>query len=154
MGSKHFAKDPLLYIQQPIISTPVAPMQHNYYTPNHKQKVSDQIDKRKKRTIPLKRSHSTISQDIVEEVFEEKPSEKIPEQSKFKDLTIIEKVHYFIDRSEHAPIIKCEVQTKEKKYHGVITDFENDQVLIRVGKRSSSSEVPLNEITNIRILGF
>ncbi len=154
MGNKHFAGDPLLYIQQPTITTPVAPMQHNYYTPKHHQNSPDRIDKKSTRAIPLKRKHSTKLQDITEEDLKEESGEELLEQNKFKDMTIKQKVNYFINRPDHAPTIRCEIKTNEKKFHGVITGFENDQVLIRVGRRSSSSEVPLNEITNIHIIGF
>lgn len=37
MGKKRFARDPLLYIQQPTIRTPEAPMQSNYITSREKK---------------------------------------------------------------------------------------------------------------------
>ena len=154
MASKHFAGSPLLYIQQPTISTPVAPMQHNYFTPKHHQNSPEQKDKKHTRTVPLKRNHAIKLQDVVEEVLEKEPSEELSEQSKFKDMSIKQKVSYFINRPDHAPTIKCEMKTNEKKYYGVITGFENEQVFIRVGRRSSSSEIPLSDITDIRIIGF
>lgn len=154
MGNKRLAKTPLLYIQQPTISTPIAPMQHNYYTPKHNHEVSNHKSTKNKRTIPLKRNRSANPQDTYEEALEEEPSEEDAGESKFKDMTIKQKVYYFINRSEHAPSIRCQVKTNEKKFHGVITGFENDHVFIRVGRRSSSSEIPLSDIIDIRIIGF
>lgn len=154
MGNKHFARSPLLYIQQPTNTTPVAPMQHNYYTPKHRKNLPDQIDVEKSRIVPKKRNRSTIYQNLTKESVQEEVSEDLSDQIKFKDMTIKQKVNYFISRPDHAPTIRCEIKTSEKKYTGVITDFENDQVLIRVGRRSASSDVPLNDITDIRIIGF
>lgn len=156
MRNKHFAKNPLLYIQQPTIATPVAPMQHNYYTPKHQGHSNNETLKNNERRVPLTRNRFSKYQAPVEESMEEteETEEDFSEEKKFKDMTIREKVNYFINRSDHAPIIRSEIQTHEKKYHGVITGFENDHVLIRVGRRSSSSEVLLDDITNIQIIGF
>jgi len=154
MGNKHFAENPLLYIQQPTIATPVAPMQHNYYTPKQHHHSQNQTGEKSTRKIPLNRKRFAKYQPPIEESLEEEAIEEISEQIKFKDMTMREKVNYFINRPDHAPIIRCEIQTNEKKYHGVITGYEKDHVLIRVGRRSSSSEIPFQEIINIRILGF
>lgn len=152
--NKHFAGSPLLYIQQPTTTAPIAPMQHNYYTPKHHTNLPDQIESATSGKVPKKVNRSTIDQDIAEESVIEETSEDLADQIKFKDMTIKQKVNYFISRPDHAPLIRCEIKTNEKNYRGVITGFENDHVLIRVGRMSSSSEVALNDIINIRIIGF
>lgn len=154
MGNKQFAKNPLLYIQQPTISTPIAPMQHNYYNAKHQQHSTEQTERKAKRIIPLKRNYSIQPEEIIDADSQEETSNELSPQNKFKDMTIKEKVNYFLNRSDHAPSIKCEIKTKERKYYGVITGFEDNQVFIQIGRRSSSSKVALNDITNIRIIGF
>ena len=41
MGKKQFARDPLLYIHQPSIGTPEAPMQSDYRSPSTNTTISD-----------------------------------------------------------------------------------------------------------------
>src|SRR5690625_1785009 len=155
MTNHHYARNPLLYIKESTTSTPVAPMQHNYYTPKHRHSSRDETPRKNVRRVPLTRNRFSKYQPIVEESIEEgEPEEESLEDKKFKDMTIRQKVDYFINRSVHAPIIRSEIQTNEKKYHGVITGFENDHVFIRIGRRSTSSEIPLHDITDIRIIGF
>lgn len=157
MKNKQVAKNPLLYIQQPTITTPKVQMQHNYYTPKHPKKLPNQPNKKSAYRAPLKRTHSSkywVEQNSEETVDEVVDHEEVPEESKFKDMTIIQKVNYFINRPDYAPIMRCEIKTKEKKVQGVITGLKEEQVLIRIGRRSSSSEIPLTDITAIRLIGF
>ena len=164
MGNKQFAKDPLLYIQQPSIQTPEAPMQHNYYTPTRESgTVNEEVKSRENvYTRALRRNHFVKNNVIQDEENDEeinkdedeKENETLPNQAKFKDMTLKQKVAYFVDRPSHAPIMKCEVKTEEKTYHGIIMESEDDQVFIRVGRRSSSTKIPFDEIISIRMLGF
>ena len=159
MTNHHYARNPLLYIKESTTSTPVAPMQHNYYTPKHQHSSTDETPRKNTRRVPLTRNRFSKYQPIIEETIEEtieeeETDEELSEDKKFRDMTIRQKVDYFINRSDHAPIIRSEIQTNEKKYQGVITGFENDHVFIRIGRRSTSSEVPFHDITDIRIIGF
>lgn len=160
MGNKRFAENPLLYIQQPTISTPEVPMQHHYYTPkqNHQPQEQDNKNVAVKHTRPLRRNYPVKNEAIIEETESESLAEvenkEIPNQSKFKDMTLKQKVSYFIDRPSHAPEMRCEIKTDEKKVQGIITGEEDEDVLIRIGRRSSSSKIPFDEITDIRMLGF
>ena len=154
MRNNHTAKDPLLYIQQPSTATPVAPMQHHYYTPKHQQKTNEHISRKSVGSVPLTRNRYSKYQPLIEKDEPEEPTDEYVEDLKFKDMTIKQKVNYFLDRSDHAPIIRSEIRTDEQKYQGVITGYEDGNVLIRIGRRSSSHEVPIDDITNIRIIGF
>src|SRR5699024_12853598 len=84
--------------------------------------------------------------------LEEKKS--MAERPKFKDMTIEEKVEYFVRQPRHVPKLRCQIETNERKYRGIIIDFQEGHVFIRVGKRSSSTKISLDQITNIRMLGF
>lgn len=169
MGKKQFAENPLLYIQQPSAGTPKAHMQHHYYTPQDQQSHDQPTKKEVRRqTRPLKRTYfpdEEASEDKVrvEEVIEENHAEKEPKEvnheetskeSKFKDMTLEQKIHYFVDRPSHAPQIRCEIRTDERKYQGVVTGAEEEHVFIRVGRRGSSSKVSISDIIGIRMLGF
>ncbi|WP_164669448.1 CotO family spore coat protein [Virgibacillus doumboii] len=161
MGKKKYAKSPLLYIHQPNIRTPEAPMQHNYVTPKKsgEQQVQEQPKKTQKR--PLKRSSSVKNnenKDNVEEIEstdeEEEAESSEQDRKKFKDMTLRERVNYFMNRPKHVPIMKCEVKTEERNYRGVIVDFQEETVFMRVGRRTSQTKIPFDSISEIRMIGF
>lgn len=164
MTNERFAENPLLYIQQPAIGIPKVPMQHHYYTPKQHHKLPEQVESKletkivKRQTRPLRRTNFFENEEAVNDIIAETLLEDDQKQSsdsgKFKDMTLPEKITYFVDRPKHAPEIRCEVQTGDKKYQGVITGSVDDDILLRVGRRTSSSRIPLSEITGIRMLGF
>lgn len=164
MGEKRFAREPLLYIQQTVIQTPVAPMQHDYYTPkninaqkeNHKKNVHKRTVRRYHAAGEWEQHHDTeymLEENVGEEQGDIEKDGSIDSIS-FKEMTLQQKVDYFISKPSHAPTVKCELKTEEKAYRGVITDLKDDQVLIRVGRKASSTKIPFDEIQSIRMLGF
>ncbi|WP_163972050.1 CotO family spore coat protein [Oceanobacillus halotolerans] len=174
MGKKKYAKDPLLYIRQPEIKTPEANMQDHYTTPKKKQEESR--NKQKRQGKPIKRQgfkdnsshHQPFTdgelyeeEDVDIHVDEEKESDEIEEsrdedqgtnRKKFKEMTLTEKVDYLAQRPSYVPNLKCEVKTMERKYRGIITDYKDDHVHMRVGRRNA--EIPFDTITDIRLVGF
>lgn len=170
---KKYATSPLLYIHQPEISSPKAPMQSNYATPKKEKQVEPEstvpkIEKWNTRP-PMKKSSKAKSKTPPKEKTadrEEKPREpkataetedrtsKAESNKKFNDMTVSEKIDYFISKPEHIPRMKCEVKTEERSYRGTITNVEEDQVLMRVGKRSSITKISIESITEIRLIGF
>lgn len=173
MGKKRFAKDPLLYIHQPSAQTPKAPMQHNYTSPQRRRnkEVEDRTATPPTQNVQKKHLSRTFfkeealysdeleSETETNESEEDKDDEEITDEDKnetpkFKDMTLKEKVDYFVDAPEYAPKLRCEVKTEKRTYRGLITDSIDDDVFIRVGKRSSSTAVPMEEIISIRLLGF
>lgn len=160
--SKQYAKDPLLYIQQPTRRSPKAKMQSTYTTKRKKDNqhlLSKEASKkklRKKHVLP----HTQVEIDEYEypEVQEDNrildEEEEEVASKRFSELTIEEKVDYFIKRPRFAPEVKCEVRTAEKKYKGVIIEKEEDQVIMRVGNRKSKVKILRNDITDIQLIGF
>src|SRR5690625_3442627 len=181
MGKRKFAKDPLLYIQQPTAGTAKAPMQDHYRTPQKptaSEIPPEKNPQEKPRTIKRKTyglserrqgkneqpgqhtmdgpideiiSGETADTSAADELEEKKSTTDRP---KYKDMTIEEKVEYFVSRPRHVPKLRYQIETNERKYRGIITDFQENHVFIRVGKRSSSTKISLDQITNIGMLGF
>lgn len=168
MGKKKFAKDPLLYIQQPTAQTPKAPMQHNYTSPQRRRnkEVEASATTPQTQSVPrksLNRSFykeealysdemeseaetETETNESKEDKDDEETVDEDKNEKKFKDMTLGEKVAYFVDAPEYAPKLRCEIKTEKRTYRGIITDSEGDDVFIRVGKRASSTAVPMKEI--------
>lgn len=166
MGKKNIARDPLLYIHQPANIQPKAPMQYSYITP---KKAGDTVEKPKSEAAgstqsarPIKRGtyykdldgmeESETDEALDESVEDDQPA--MDADKKFKDMTIEEKVVYFANTPSFAPKVKCEVKTEEKIYRGLITDFEENIVYMRFGNRSVKTQIPLDTINSIRMLGF
>lgn len=172
MENSRFAGDPLLYIQQPGLSAPKAPMQHDYKTPkksewNNQIKVNEPAKKiSRKRKVTKARSllHVPIEDDNIEELNQETEENIVEENQeeediesddlKFNDMTIREKVDYFVNSPDYAPRLRCEIKTETNTFRGIITESKDNDVFIRVGRRASSTKVPFDDIKNIRILGF
>ncbi|WP_106497952.1 CotO family spore coat protein [Lentibacillus sp. Marseille-P4043] len=174
MVKKRYARDPLFYIQQPKITKPEAPMQHNYSTPRNASKGKPQQNSDQTgRTQSLKGDNfqhfrnpqpddedgdvtefQQEEDDTEEQDGAEDPKEEVENKNrpKFKDMSIEEKINYFVNTPPHIPKLKCEVRTEEKAHRGIMVDQEDETILMRTGRRKIS--VPKNEIIEIRMLGM
>lgn len=159
MGDGKFAEKPLLYIhQQSTVELPKAQMQHQYFSAN-KQVQEEKVvseEPNKTRSRPMRKTYWLEENDLEDEQKLTKHDDEAEEKTKkkFTEMNIEEKIDYFINRSSHGPELRCELKTSDQVFRGVITDYQDNQVFIRVGKRSSSTKVPLASIEEIRLLGF
>lgn len=163
MGEKRFAKKPLLYIEQSTVTDPEAPMQHQYMTPTNDQIniQSSTIDQNKNKPVrsgrPIQRKYFADIGEEIEEVNGDSANGQEDQESsskRFKEMNLREKIDYFLNRSSLLPELKCEIITEEKNYRGIITDFQDNNVFIRVGRRVSSTEISFDKVKNIHLLGF
>lgn len=164
MNNKKYAREPLLYIEQPANSTPEVLMQYNYVTEKTEKakelKTEHIATKHNTRPKPIRRHFNKMKEEIespkdVEESSEsnKNPGAEQPEK-KFNEMSVLEKVNYLLARPEHAPKIRSEIKTQDKTYRGIVTSANDKSVFVRVGHRKSSTEVPRTEITNIRMIGL
>jgi len=171
MESKRYAKEPLLYIHQPTRQQPEARMQQDYYSPPKaaEQDVPEMVPKQfrqrrvGRRNFPIEPEEDEAELGFGEEEDEERGeiaqvenanSDQVVKNSHFNDLTIEQKVTYFINMPDNAPVVRCEVDTEERKYRGTIVDSKDDLVFMRVGRRASTTEIPLKDSQEISLLGF
>ncbi|WP_375052286.1 CotO family spore coat protein [Virgibacillus sp. JSM 102003] len=159
MGEKKFAKSPLLYIHQPSIGTPKAPMQHQYTSP--KKAPAEQVVTQETKNVqmrPLRRDNFNKKSDSeIEDTNEEdddSDESSDQERKKFKDMTLNERIDYFVNPPKHVPAMKCEVKTEERNYRGTIVDLKEENVIMRLGRRTSTTEIPFDSINDIRLIGF
>ncbi|WP_077325153.1 CotO family spore coat protein [Virgibacillus siamensis] len=174
MGQKKYAKSPLLYIHQPTIRTPEASMQHNYRTPKKSSGTAPEAGTsggtgasgsmpKKKSPVrrPLKRENISKPEmnkgdegetaGIIEPTGDDEKTDDEPK--KFKDMTMRERIDYFLDK-QHVPAMRCEIRTEERKYRGRIVDFQEQDVFMRVGRRKSTTKIPFDDILEIGLIGF
>ncbi|GAA0593349.1 hypothetical protein GCM10009001_06890 [Virgibacillus siamensis] len=182
MGQKKYAKSPLLYIHQPTIRTPEAPMQDNYRTPK-KREVSatgeknageassnGEADAAPKKKAPARRpvkrdyfsnsagkkatkDHTVTDDDNFEQTVADDHAGD-GDRKKFKDMTLDERVDYFLNTPKHVPTMRCEIKTEERKYRGKIVDFQEEEVYMQVGRRRSATKIPFDDILEIGLIGF
>ena len=164
MGKKRFAKDPLLYIHQPSIGTPKAPMQSNYTasgkpkhaTVNETTQGTQSLKQPIRKTAFEKQFNKPKEENKKQVTMDEEPgdteSKTNDDSVKFKDRTLEGKVAYFTDAPELAPKMRCEVKTEDRTYRGYIVNRQEDDVYMHSGKRSL--KIPMTKIKNIRMLGF
>lgn len=189
MKRRKYAREPLLYIDQPTANTPTAPMQHSYTSakkktnksasspPTHSEsRVAPQKPIKKRPSLnsfstamansneikepqpQVKKKRPSFPTQELEEMesssssFEEVTEENILERKKFKEMTLMEKIDYFITSPNHLPRMRCEVVTNDNKYRGTILDKEDEVIKMRVGRRTTV--ISIEDITEIRLLGF
>lgn len=106
-GREEQCKSPLLYIHQPTVRTPEAPMQSRYMTPKKRKSKSKEDGNAVKR--PVGRDYfveksADNQQDAAseaepvetdEKAVEDKSEETNGERKQFKDMTIRERIDYF-----------------------------------------------------------
>ncbi|SFL36390.1 Spore coat protein CotO [Gracilibacillus orientalis] len=122
---------PKLYITQPDLAEPKRSMQSHYHSVSAYDKPQQ-------------------SQDIPSQYI----SKKQLENKKFKEMTILEKVIYFASMPFHVPRVKCEIITERKKYVGLIEDYQNEMVIIKVASKPRPVSVPMKQIEEINMVGF
>ncbi|NAP01211.1 hypothetical protein FRY77_35305 [Halomonas sp. MG34] len=106
----------------------------------------------------VEQKHEEKSPELIEESknpeTETETEKEKSERPKFKDMTIDEKVAYFVSTHSYATQMRCEIRTGERSYRGVITGSEDNYVYIRVGNRKQSTKINLDDIKHIKLLGF
>jgi len=160
MVKKHYRKQPLLYIQQPDTEVPPAYMQQDYYTSRKQESAEAVPNKKPRKRIARPIDRFSVFTDPLEETSQpeqqsiDTEEKSFSEEKPFKDMTIKERVAYFVQQTERWPAIKCEVRTEQHIYRGIIRDFKDQVVFMNVEKRVQMREIPFEDITHIRMLGF
>lgn len=165
-------KEPLLYIAQPTFSKPQPFMQENYSS------LTRQKDERAHPVIkeqPKRKKHRKINPffeiDEQEDLsIAEEDEQAIHNQSKdnqhdehehikskakdvkFNDLSIQEKIDYFINLPKEMPKMKSEIELKEDVYQGYILKDIDDEIVFKTGRLNKT--VKKTDINNIILLGF
>lgn len=75
-------------------------------------------------------------------------------RERFKDMTVEDKVMYFIELPSSVPRMRCEVITAEESYKGWVEDYENGVVYLKILQRPFRVEVPFADIQDIVLRGF
>lgn len=181
---RKIAQEPMLYIAQPELKSATASMQSHYRTPvkksgktkapepessiKEKELRKRQVDNKKESRITEKGQEEAVEgkktekekQEKKKDVQEQKPSDKNHDDTnkgkrqRFREMTIEDKVEYFVGLPKQVPRMKCEVRTTVETYRGLIVDYKEGVVHMKTIKRPYDREVNIKDIQNIRLLGF
>ncbi|WP_077623034.1 CotO family spore coat protein [Sediminibacillus massiliensis] len=132
---RKYSREPMMYITQPKLAAPAVTMQAHY------------------RSFK-KRTNKPDNHKEPEENVEETQSHPRSKQKKFKDMTIEEKVLYFVRLPKQVPKMKCEIFTEEKSYMGLITGYNDHKVVIKTARSPRQVELDIKDIKEINLLGF
>ncbi|MFJ6414271.1 CotO family spore coat protein [Terribacillus saccharophilus] len=144
-------QQPVLFIAQPKLDLPIAEMQQAYRTAKGKKTevVAEEVTEEVK---PEAKSEAVVSKEEVS------PAKKkiAPSNRKvnFKDLLTAEKVDYLLNLPSQIPRMKCELVTTEGSLIGIIASIEGDLIQFKSIRRPFKREVKLEDILDIKILGF
>ncbi|WP_430787643.1 CotO family spore coat protein [Virgibacillus flavescens] len=153
-NQKKFAKTPLLYIHQSNLSNPKAPMQSNYITSRDKSTKPAETKTPKARYVKRTNFFEKVNEEKEPITEKNEENEKPSSNKKFSELTIQEKIDYFLAKPVHIPKMKCEVKTEERTYRGTIQAVEADQVFMQIGRRTTHTKIEIGSIQEIRLIGF
>lgn len=181
---KRNAKKPLMYINQPDMESPKASMQQHYVSSKKKKSEEGNKDEPapKSEKPPIKRRSGKYKSmkhkektDVYDgedeqesfdkyEAHDDKYEEQVENTTEkdtdshrrksFKEMSLEEKISYFVDTPSYAPRLRCEIKTDQKSYRGVLTDWVDEDVYIRTGNRKTSTRIAFSTIKDIQILGF
>ncbi|MFD1017882.1 CotO family spore coat protein [Thalassobacillus hwangdonensis] len=159
---KQRVKDPMLYIAQPKFDPIDAPMQSTY----HGRKRNEKADQEAGRVEAEPKAATETEAERYDQQEEAPQAKSEPEEEKkiargaqvrrqrFRDMSIEEKVNYFVHLPQQVPKMRCEVITEETSFRGYISDYEEGKVIIKTFKRPFREEVEFEQIKEIRLLGF
>ncbi|WP_431804969.1 CotO family spore coat protein [Halobacillus andaensis] len=162
-NKKQTAKPPILYITQPNLPPAEVSMQTSFYSVPAKRKpslVESELRKRNQSVLNGEEATKTVEETEAEQEQEDTEREeesfvsRKERRQRFRDMSLEEKVNYFVQLPSQLPKMKCEVSTSEESWKGYVQKYEDGIVHMKVFQKPYQKEIPFEEITSIRLIGF
>ncbi|WP_085506997.1 CotO family spore coat protein [Thalassobacillus devorans] len=164
MGKQQkLVQKPMLYITQPEFAPSEAPMQTTYHGKKRVKEEGKQAENKSADAgVKRERQHSNKEAQMHQEPQEKAETEAKQSRAgsardrrqRFRDMTLEEKVTYFVNLPSQIPKMKCEVVTAEEKYRGYINNYQDGIVYMKTFKRPFQKEIDFREIEDISLIGF
>jgi hypothetical protein len=110
---------------------------------NDQKKPIDEVELANKEKIQEKTDETT-----------EKAVHSDEQKKRFRELSVEEKIDYLIHLPYGVPRIKCLFKTNEKSYRGIVVDYKDGKVVLRVVTKPQKITLDIEEINDIQMLGF
>ncbi|SDZ75726.1 Spore coat protein CotO [Thalassobacillus cyri] len=156
---------PMLYIAQPDFAPSKASMQTTYHgkkTAKEQEKGKSAPEPEGKQSRELEDNPARKKQRVEHHQPEAEQETKSQSRAgsardrrqRFRDMTLEEKVTYFVNLPSQIPKMKCEVETEEGKLRGYINDYQGGIVHMKTFQRPFQKEIKFAEIIDINLIGF
>ncbi|MDY0406162.1 CotO family spore coat protein [Virgibacillus sp. 179-BFC.A HS] len=158
---RKFANNPLMYIQQPSIRQPEARMQHMYQSSRNKKNSQEKTVQANENTQKRNATKKFVSraQQPEQSTAEKEPqadteeSNEPKQRTPFKEMTLEQKIaRLATSATDFVPKMRCAVETEDKTYRGIIIEYKDGVVQMRVNRKSVN--IPIDTIKDVRMLGF
>lgn len=163
-NKQNYKMKPLMYIVQPDSDGVHVNMQ-SYVVKKAKQKVMERPKKAEEivnqaieevEDVHERKAVSTAVAIQQEEQVDEEPTVKEyrKQRKPITQMNVQEKIEFFKNLPKNMPRTLCQIITVEETYRGVIMTEENEIVTIRSLTHPKPIDVPMNQIKEIKLLGF
>ncbi|MFG6149438.1 CotO family spore coat protein [Halobacillus sp. B23F22_1] len=160
-NKKQMAKPPILYITQPNLQPAEVSMQTSFRSQSTTIKPSLQENELRARNQSIINGEGgTTTEEAPPSEPADKPeadltfSSRKDRRQRFRDMSLEEKVNYFVQLPSQLPKMKCEVTTAEDTWKGYVQKYEDGIVYMKTFQKPFQQEVPFKDIQSIRLLGF
>lgn len=131
---------PLLFIDQPKLVDPYAPMQAEYHTPTVEDEDNQGQD-------PIEKNTLDQSKQLKNQITGK-------QSDVFTDMTIDQKLDYLLTRPPHVPRLYCKLTINQAYYRGHILAREDNQFVFEDRHTRKRHLFNIENVTEIRIIGF
>ncbi|MCP3031962.1 spore coat CotO family protein [Halobacillus sp. A1] len=164
-NKKQTAKPPLLYITQPNLPPAEVSMQTSFRAnttaapKTNTSQVEKELRLRNQQKMKEHEPKSEEREEVPDENYVEEETESArlsrrDRRQRFRDMSLEEKVNYFVHLPSQLPKMKCEVTTTDHAFKGYIQKFEENIVLMKTFQKPYEEKIPFEDIQSIRLLGF
>ncbi|WP_254434166.1 CotO family spore coat protein [Halobacillus sp. Marseille-Q1614] len=169
-NKKQIAKPPMLYITQPNLPPAEVSMQTSFRTAPARNTSLQEKELRLRNQLKLKEEEETAQKEespaqsnnespkaaLTKDFTRSNREERRDRRQKFRDMSLEEKVHYFVELPSQVPKMKCQVTAFEANdtFKGYINMYEDGVVHMKTFQKPFQQEIPFEEIRDIRLIGF
>ncbi|WP_017470543.1 CotO family spore coat protein [Amphibacillus jilinensis] len=149
---------PMMYVAQPDLKAPIAPMQKEYYSSAVTTQTIEPKQRRQGRSILIERDQNipfnleVEANEIEDQVDADEKKDMKP--TKFKEMTIEDKLTYLSQPSSFLPRLNCLVKLAGESHKGNITKVEGDQVYFEAKLPPKHRQFQVKDIEDIKLTGF
>ncbi|WP_440894926.1 CotO family spore coat protein [Amphibacillus sp. Q70] len=145
---------PMMYIEQPELPDPIAPMQQEYHSANQLVSIpKEQRLKEKGNVIYQEPRENSMTEETVSNETSDEHSIQTSSQV-FDQMTMEEKIDYLITPSNFLPKMNCKISIKNINYRGKVLAREGNQIVFEEKRLAKRHLFDLADIDEIKLIGF
>lgn len=145
---------PMMYIEQPELPDPIAPMQQEYHSTNQLLSIpKEQRDEERQNDIHQEPREKAIAEETTSSESSDEDSTQKSSQA-FDRMTMEEKIDYLIAPSKFLPKMNCKISINNINYRGKVLAREDNQIVFEEKRLAKRHLFDLTDIDEIKLIGF